>query len=134
MLKVKNNRQTLRTFSYLSLIVLLLAGSPVLFYIGYVSSQTLHMVFSILGLFVALEMLRYCLQKQIKARQWVLEHIGATFGSGIGAYTAFVAFGGRTLLADLGQWQMLFWIAPGVIGGIASALLCKKYKNVFSVA
>ncbi|MFQ3250976.1 MAG: hypothetical protein ACI9O6_002816 [Glaciecola sp.] len=132
-LKVKDKRAELRTFSYLTPILLLIIGAPILFYIGFVNNITLHMVFSVLGLFVGVSMLKYCLKKQVKPRQWIVEHITATIGSGIGAYTAFVAFGGRTLLSDLGDWQLLFWIAPGVIGSIASAILCKKYKGVFNV-
>jgi hypothetical protein len=132
-LKVKDKRSELRTFSYLTPIVLLIIGAPVLFYIGFINNITLHMVFSVLGFFVGVSMLKYCLKKEVKSRQWIVEHITATIGSGIGAYTAFVAFGGRTLLSDLGEWQLLFWIAPGVIGSIASAILCKKYKGVFNV-
>jgi hypothetical protein len=33
------------------------------------------------------------------------------------------------MLGDLGQWQIVFWIAPGVIGAIASARMSRKYKN-----
>ena len=132
-LRVKNDRKALRTWSYLTPITSLVAGAPVLFYVGYTNSQVLHMVFSILGLLVGTSMLRYCLKTEVKPREWILEHIGSMLGSGIGAYTAFLAFGGRTLLVDLGQWQILFWIAPGVVGSIASAMLCKKYKSVFNV-
>jgi hypothetical protein len=132
-LKVKDKRNELRTFSYLSPIVLLLVGAPMLFYIGYANSIVLHMVFSVLGFMVGMSMLRYCLKEKAKAREWIIEHITSTIGSGIGAYTAFIAFGGRTLLSDLGEWQMLFWIAPGVIGSIASAVLCRKYAGIFNI-
>jgi hypothetical protein len=130
-LNAKRHRERLRTASYLLPIILLTAGGPFIFYLGYAFDQTLHMIFGVLGLVVGASMLKYCLQKEIKERQWITEHIGAMIGSGIGAYTAFVAFGGRTLLADLGQWQLLFWVAPGVIGSIMSAVFCKKYKAMF---
>ena len=131
-LKVKNDRAALRTFSYLTPIIALAAGGPVIFYIGYVNAQTLHMIFGVLGLLVGASMLKYCLQKQIASGAWLPEHISSMIGSAIGAYTAFIAFGGRVVLADLGQWQIVFWIAPGVIGGIASAILCKKYRRMFA--
>ena len=50
-------------------------------------------------------------------------------GSGIGAYTAFLAFGGRVMFSDMGQYQILFWVAPGIIGGTAISLLVRKYKG-----
>ena len=86
-----------------------------------------------LGLLLAVSMLRYCLKAKVARRQWVLEHIGSFIGSGIGAYTAFLAFGGRTLFEGLGYWQLVFWIAPGVVGSIASAILCRKYAKIFQV-
>ncbi|MFT5541615.1 MAG: hypothetical protein ACI97K_001069 [Glaciecola sp.] len=132
-LNVKDNRQQLRTVGYLFPIVLLTAGGPFIFYLGYAFNQTLHMIFGVLGLLVGASMLRYCLQKEIKNRQWIIEHIGAMMGSGIGAYTASLAFGGRTVLGDLGQWQLLFWVAPGVIGSVISAVFCKKYKLIFQI-
>jgi hypothetical protein len=99
----------------------------VLLYFGYLHSMMLLIVFAVLGVFVGLTMLHYCLRSKIAERQWVLEHISSFVGSGIGAYTAFIAFGGRALFSDLGSWQIVFWIAPGVVGTIASALLCKRY-------
>lgn len=131
-LKVKNNRAALRTFAYLTPIIALTAGGPFIFYVGYVNAQTLHMIFGVLGLLVGSSMLKYCLQKNIENRAWLPEHISSMIGSAIGAYTAFIAFGGRAILSDLGQWQIVFWIAPGVIGGIASALVCKRYKSMFA--
>lgn len=131
-LKVKNNRAALRTFAYLTPIIALTAGGPFIFYVGYVNAQTLHMIFGVLGLLVGSSMLKYCLQKNIENGAWLPEHISSMIGSAIGAYTAFIAFGGRAILSDLGQWQIVFWIAPGVIGGIASALVCKKYKSMFA--
>jgi hypothetical protein len=41
----------------------------------------------------------------------------------------FLAFGGRVMFSEMGQYQILFWIAPGVIGGTAISLLAGKYKG-----
>lgn len=132
-IKVKENRSALRKFSYLAPIVALLIGGPILIYFGLSGGRVLHLVFGILGFFLACSMLRYCLKAEMGERKWVFEHIGSFIGSGIGAYTAFLAFGGRTMFEGLGYWQLVFWIAPGVIGTIASAILCKKYGKVFQV-
>jgi hypothetical protein len=126
-IRMKENRESLRKPFYLLPIVALVLGAPVLLYFGYLHSMMLLIVFAVLGVFVGLTMLHYCLRSKIAERQWVLEHISSFVGSGIGAYTAFIAFGGRALFSDLGSWQIVFWIAPGVVGTIASALLCKRY-------
>ena len=52
-------------------------------------------------------------------------------GTGIGAYTALFAFGGREFLSGLltGQWQVLPWIAPAIIGTLATARLKRQYSE-----
>jgi hypothetical protein len=129
----KEDRKKLRRFGYLGPIIALLLGAPLMIYFGISGGRTLHLIFGILGLLLAVSMLRYCLKAKVARRQWVLEHIGSFIGSGIGAYTAFLAFGGRTLFEGLGYWQLVFWIAPGVVGSIASAILCRKYAKIFQV-
>jgi hypothetical protein len=45
-------------------------------------------------------------------------HVSGTIISGIAAYTAFLAFGGRVLFVELlpGYYQILPWILPTIIG------------------
>jgi hypothetical protein len=74
------------------------------------------------------------LSKELKHKQWVIEHLGAMIGSGIGAYTAFFAFGGRQLFENLGNVQIIFWVAPGVIGSIAITILSRNYTTKFKPA
>lgn len=133
-LKVKDKLQQFRTPMYLSPVILLIAAGPLFIYLGIKYDFTLHIIFGSVGLLAGIGTLKYCLQKSIKPRAWIIEHVSSMIGSGIGAYTAFVAFGGRTMLADFQQWQIVFWSAPGVIGVTASIILCKRYSRVFSVA
>jgi hypothetical protein len=49
---------------------------------------------------MAIQTGRFCLAKSVSVNRWLVEHIGAFIGSGIGAYTAFMAFGGRSMLAS----------------------------------
>lgn len=128
-LKAKSDRRQLRTPIYLGPLVALIAGGMVCFYAGWNTNRTLLMVFGVLGIAIGTGMLRYCLRAAIKRNQWVIEHLGAMIGSGIGAYTAFIAFGGRTLFSGLGMWQLVFWIAPGVIGGIAASVIANRYAK-----
>ncbi|GAA0855772.1 hypothetical protein [Aliiglaciecola litoralis] len=125
----KQNTQPLRRISHLAPLLLLLIGGLVMFGFGIMQGKTLHTVFGILGVVISSGMLRYCFNKAPKPKQWLLEHFGGMIGSGIGAYTAFIAFGGRRLFADLGSMQLVFWIAPGVIGSIAIYYLSRKYQT-----
>jgi len=56
-------------------------------------------------------------------------HLNGMIGSGIGAYTAFFAFGGRSLLGELlpGQWQVIPWVLPTVIGVIAASRVSRRW-------
>lgn len=128
-LRCKANRQLLRSPAHMLTLGTLLAGGIALLSMGVVRHNTLHIIFAILGITIAAQMLRYCFAEQINNKQWVIEHFSAFIGSGIGAYTAFLAFGGRTLFSGLGEWQIIFWITPGLIGGIASGILSRNYKT-----
>ena len=60
---------------------------------------------------------------------WLKMHIAGTIISGIAAYTAFFAFGGRTLFADLlpGVLQVLPWILPTILGIVFIRFQNRKY-------
>lgn len=130
-LVLRNKRQhiNMRQWPHLVSLYLLLVGGLMLLSIGLIYSNTLHIVFGVLGSVLAIQTGRFCLAKSVAANRWLIEHITASIGSGIGAYTAFMAFGGRSMFGELGQWQLVFWIAPGVIGAIASIRMSRKYKN-----
>ncbi|MBT0585157.1 hypothetical protein [Alteromonas oceanisediminis] len=128
-LVARNNRALLRRFQYQAPLWLLLAGGVICLFHGAITGGMLHIVFGLLGVSIALSMLRYVLRKSIKQNQWIIEHIGAMIGSAIGAYTAFIAFGGRTVFSELGAWQIAFWIAPGVAGGIATSIISSRYAK-----
>ena len=128
-LKYKSQHSNMRQWPHLISIGLLLAGGLLLLSLGIIYTNTLHIVFGTLGGVLALQMGSYCLAKSVTANRWLVEHLSAFIGSGIAAYTAFCAFGGRSMFSELGQWQLIFWVAPGVIGAIASAAMSRKYKN-----
>ena len=133
-LNAKADRSVLRKRHYLAPLVVLMLGGILLAVLGYVHNRTLHLVFGILGTVISISTLRYCFKPTIKPGEWVIEHLGAMIGSGIGAYTAFLAFGGRVIFADLGAYQMVFWIAPGVVGGIAANIIAQKYARQMGLA
>ena len=59
----------------------------------------------------------------------IIMHVSGTIISGIAAYTAFLAFGGRALFADMlpGIWQILPWIIPTILGTIMIRVQKRKY-------
>ncbi|ALS99576.1 hypothetical protein [Lacimicrobium alkaliphilum] len=131
-LRCKQDRSPLRSVSHLGLLVMLFVGAILLTLLGISSGKTLFLVFGPLGLFISAGMLHYVLRPSIKPMQWWIEHLGAMIGSGIGAYTAFLAFGARVILADSGYFQLLAWVAPGVIGAVIISLQSRKYSKRFA--
>ncbi|NCP66521.1 MAG: hypothetical protein GW836_18045 [Paraglaciecola sp.] len=125
----KTVQQNMRSPMHLVSLGLLLLGGLALVYIGIQNNFILHIIFGVLGSILGWQMLRFCLAQQVSATQWLIEHFAAFIGSGISAYTAFISFGGQRLFDDLGYWQLVFWVAPGVIGGTASWLLARKYRR-----
>jgi uncharacterized membrane protein len=59
-------------------------------------------------------------------------HIQGTIISGIAAYTAFLAFGGRRLLIDVlhmdTQWMVIPWVLPTLLGITYSRYMKRKYQ------
>lgn len=128
-LKNKKQHSNMRQWPHLFSIGLLLVGGLLLFSLGITYSNTLHIIFGVLGTVLAIQSGRFCLAKSVPVNRWLVEHIGSSIGSGIGAYTAFMSFGGRSMFGNIGEWQFVFWVAPGVIGAIASARMSRKYKH-----
>lgn len=126
-LKHKHEPAQLKRTDLLASNGLLFFGSPILFYFGLQFDMKLPLIFSILGLVAALGNIKYTFTQKMAPKAWLREHIGALIGTGIGAYTAFFAFGGRAMFGDIGNWQLIFWVGPGVIGSFAIRYYCLKY-------
>lgn len=93
------------------------------------ASHILFGIFAVLGTANAIAMLRYLRQPEVTKQHQIVEHIGNICGSGIGVYTAFFAFGGRTLFEGLGEWQLIFWVLPGVVGTVLINYAVNPYRN-----
>ena len=96
---------------------------------GYEKGNILHMVFGGVSVSAAIGMLKYIFRKEVAVNAWLIEHFSGLIGSGIGAYTAFFAFGGRRVLSHIfvGNLQLIPWIAPSVIGIAFTIWLTRKY-------
>ena len=128
-LHAKQSSLSLRRVSRTAPAVLLTATSLFIGVIGIMHQHILMLIFAPLGLSISIGQLRFIFSKQVAPKAWLVEHIGGDIGSGIAAYTAFAAFGGRTLFSDIGAWQYAFWVLPGLIGGIAISRLSRQYRT-----
>jgi hypothetical protein len=63
---------------------------------------------------------------------WLYKHIECMVGLGIAFHTAFLVFGARRYFPFMeGPLQMVFWIAPSVIGVAASNAWIRAYQRRF---
>lgn len=99
--------------------------------IGFRNDELLLMIFAVLSVSGSFNMLRESWQRQLTPREALIAHFNGLIGTGIGAYTALFAFGGREFLSGLlsGQWQVVPWIAPAVIGTMIVARMKRQYPQ-----
>ena len=95
-----------------------------------IGKSLLTLYFAVLGIVNGYQMLSYIFSQSVASNRWLIEHLSSMCGSGIAVYTAFFAFGARHALAHIGQWQLLFWVMPGVLGGVAIYFYSKKYETL----
>ena len=93
----------------------------------------MHPLFFIFGILGGTDLPSWIkeLKSPIKNANWLIEHLSGMIISGIAAYTAFFAFGGRAMLGKIltGYWQILPWILPTIIGVIAIKYQKRKYEK-----
>jgi len=129
----KADRQPLQHPFHLGLCGLLIAAGAGLFITGFMFNSILFMVFAVLEIVSGIGRLRYNLKAELETKEWWIEHLNGLIGSGIGAYTAFFVFGGSRLLSGLfDNASLILWMAPGVIGSIAIAVLSRRYRARFN--
>ena len=126
----KKDHSLMRAPSHLALNGLLVGMGVFLFYTAMEIGHTLFFIFGTLCFVLGLQNLRYSLKKEVLPMEWLIAHLGAMIGAGIGSYTAFFVFGASRLFAELlsGYWSLVPWVLPGVIGGIATGILSRKYQ------
>jgi len=135
-LKAKADRNKLKTPFHIGIFVFLLMIGIVVGWIGLTIDYPLFTIFAALSIFNSVGAFRYTYKAEIKKREWVIAHMAAILGAGIGAYTAFFVFGGSRLFTMFlnANGQVFLWVLPGVVGTIASILLTKKYRKQYRVA
>ena len=129
-LRVKQQHQALRRAGYLWLPACLILVAVLALYRGLQTGNILAMIFGPIALLNGIGILRYAMADAHPPKTWLKEHIGHILGSGIGAYTAFFAFGGRTLFAQWPELQLASWILPSLIGVPFALWQSRKYTQV----
>ena len=68
-------------------------------------------------------------QQLTRRSNWIVTHLRGMFTTGIAAYTAFFAFGGRRFLGDIltDHWMVIPWVLPTIIGTLAIRYFTRKY-------
>jgi len=135
----RQDREPLRRPLHLALNAALITVGVVLFAVGINVDSILFMIFGALQIVTGINNLRYIFRKELRPKEWWIQHLNGLIGSGIGAYTAFAVFGGRRFFEEIftsnfESLSVFLWIAPGVIGGVAISLLSRKYRNKFGGA
>ena len=132
----KDNREPLKHPLQLTLVGLLLINGIGLLTLGLIQGNAIYIFFGALEMMLSSGLLRYTFKKVTQPREWWTEHLGGLIASGIGAYTAFFVVGAASLLGPLfsqmPSLQLLVWVGPGVVGGIAIAILSRHYRRKFA--
>ena len=121
----------LRTPAHRALLLTLGATGVGVGYLGVSHGLVLLMIFGGVAIVAFIRMFRETLPERLTASERTIAHLGGLIGSGIGAYTAFFAFGGARFMAQLlpGQWQALAWVIAPIIGTIAISRMNRQYRR-----
>lgn len=135
----RGDRTSLRHPLHVALNGGLCVVGAVLLLIGYNTGNVLFMIFGVLQIGTGTGNLRYSYRKELRPKEWWIQHLNGLIGSGIGAYTAFAVFGGRTLFEELfasnfENLSIFLWITPGIVGTIAITYLSRHYQKKFGGA
>lgn len=93
----------------------------------------LFLVFGGLGLFSAVEDLRFVTRPLPSRMGWWYQHMRGAMVAVIAALTAFLVFGGRRWLGDLvpADTRWIFWIAPALVIVPATEIWVARYRRRF---
>ena len=110
---------------------LLIFGAYLMYYGIFIEQGGIRVLMLFFGFFglTSFREVRQSFRGNYSSVNWYQEHYKGMITSGIAAYTAFLAFGGRQFLGELlpGMWQILPWIAPTIIGITAMRLMDRYY-------
>ncbi|MEM9388045.1 MAG: hypothetical protein AAGA68_23520 [Pseudomonadota bacterium] len=130
-LRTRSEPDALRSPQQLILLTALCLAGLATAYVGWRAGSILLMVFGGLALVSGPRMLHRALSGPLPAQERIIAHLEGMLGASIGAYTAFFVFGGNRFLSEWldGYWALIPWIAPAVLGSIASGWYARRYRR-----
>lgn len=130
-LRVRRGEDALSSPGHRALLVALGVMGLVVGIVGFRNGELLLMIFAALSLSGSVGMLRETRSGGLTPREALIAHFNGLIGTGVGAYTALFAFGGREFLSGLltGQWQVLPWVMPAIVGTIVVARMKRQYRE-----
>jgi hypothetical protein len=133
-LKSKAGPSHFITPAYVVMAWSLVIGGAAVLVVGIATSTWLLAGFSLIGLTAGPSALAFIRKPPTDPRFWWYEHFGGMIGTGIAAHVAFLNFGAQRLIPgfSLGDWGMLAWFAPVVIGLVATNRLEAHYRARFT--
>lgn len=105
----------------------LLVSSVGMFIAGIARGDVLWIVFSVIGALGAIGPLRYLLTARGSRTEWMAQHLGSMGTGAISAVTAFFVVNGQGW--GLGEYTLVLWIGPGIVGGVALTLLGARVRK-----
>jgi hypothetical protein len=132
-LRTRRDPRSLRTPFTLGLNAAVVLAAVVSLGLGIREHISVFVAMSPVGFLVSGGNLSYLLKGSQTKMHWWYEHLSSMIGTGIAGYTAFLAFGGAHLFPAIGrgQYSVVFWILPTVIGTPAIILTIAYYKRKF---
>ena len=117
----------------MSVIGLILVGWGI--YLGGEGNAVLLLIFGGLGCTVIPSFIKK-VRSPYRPEDRIKGHMVGLLTSGIAAYSAFFVFGGYTWMQQIlpGMWQVVPWVAPGVIGGFGITLGVKYFRKKGMIA
>ncbi len=115
---------------------LLLATTIVLVVGWQMLGSGLLLGFAVIGLFGSLGDFWRFGRNAGSGKTWLREHYEGMLFSGGATYTAFFAFGGRTILGDIltGWWTLVPWLLPTLLTIALLPLVHRRFKQTMKVA
>lgn len=134
-LTLKTNPDAFRSPVHKTLVASLGIMGIVVGFAGYQAGSLLLMIFAVISVSASFSLIKDIRKRVFSRKEALYAHFNGLIGTGVGAYTAVFAFGGSRLLSQFltGQWQVIPWVAPAIIGTIAISWL-KRRNNTGTTA
>jgi len=109
---------------------LLVGGGLALGSFAVVVHAPLFFIFAALGITLGVTQLRFWLRAPKSRHEWLYAHMGGMGGSCITTITAFLVVNAHRF--GLGTFDLVVWVAPGLLGGVGLSLWRRYYERRFA--